>query len=341
MKLLHVMNGDASADRLRQARTEGKILVYSELLHEGPVPDGLEGEEWRRVRARHFAARGWCGYEEFLVRQRQLDKKLESFLDFDEVILWFEHDLYDQLLLIRHLDWFGRRDRKGTRLSLICIDRFPGHEPFHGLGQLSPKEHASLLGQRQPVGSSQIDLASKAWQAFRSPDPVLLEQLAADGTPGLPFLEPALRRHLQEFPSVGQGLSRNQSQILKALQQGASTPLQLFRRCSEMEESPYLGDTTFFSYLGDLACATHPALSACKGDFVRPRGQPSPEFLDQPLQLSSLGRDVLAGRTDYVELNGIDRWLGGVHLNDSATLWRWDRERQKLLPGTAKSRREG
>jgi hypothetical protein len=39
--------------------------------------------------------------------------------------------------------------------------------------------------------------------------------------------------------------------------------------------------------------------------------------------LTGAGRDVLAGRSDHVELNGIDRWMGGVHLT-RRSLWRWD-----------------
>ena len=37
----------------------------------------------------------------------------------EEVVLWFEHDLYDQLQLIQILDWFSHQDLGHTRLSLI------------------------------------------------------------------------------------------------------------------------------------------------------------------------------------------------------------------------------
>ncbi len=328
MRLLHVMNGDASADRLRKAGVEGEILVYSELYHEGPVPAGLESEQWREIRARHFAQRGWAEYEGFVDRQRQMDECLESFSDFDEVILWFEHDLYDQLLLIRHLDWFSEQDLTATRLSLICIDRFPGHQPFHGLGQLSPEEHASLLGRQRPVSDSQLDLGSRAWNAFRSDDPVRLVRITQEEAPCLPFLAAALVRHLQEFPATRDGLSRNQRQILQSLLQGAATPIRIFRACCAMEESPYLGDTTFFSYLDDLAGAKHPALAPLRGEFLR--SSLSRDCPEQPLQLTRHGEDLLNGRVDAVELNGIDRWLGGVRLKTGDPIWRWN-EKRKLL----------
>ncbi len=75
-------------------------------------------------------------YAEALRISGEWDAKLAAFADYDEVVLWFEHDLFDQLLLVRHLDWFSRRDLGRTALSLICVGEFPGFEPFHGLGQL-------------------------------------------------------------------------------------------------------------------------------------------------------------------------------------------------------------
>jgi len=33
---------------------------------------------------------------------------------------------------------------------------------------------------------------------------------------------------------------------------------------------------------------------------------------------------VLAGKADHITLNGIDRWIGGVHLFGNQVPWRWD-----------------
>ena len=60
---------------------------------------------------------------------------------------------------------------------------------------------------------------------------------------------------------------------------------------------------------------------------------PSPADARQSLlKLTDAGHAVLEGRADQVTLNGIDRWIGGVHLTP-ANLWRFDRERQVLGRG--------
>ena len=58
------------------------------------------------------------------------------------------------------------------------------------------------------------------------------------------------------------------------------------------------------------------------------RSLPKGEFA-----LTQAGRDVLAGAADRVALCGIDRWLGGVHLNGRGPTWRWSRERGELRFG--------
>jgi hypothetical protein len=45
--------------------------------------------------------------------------------------------------------------------------------------------------------------------------------------------------------------------------------------------------------------------------------------------ITETGIEVLEGRADFVDLNGIDQWLGGVRLNKDS-LWRWDEQKQEL-----------
>jgi len=121
------------------------------VLNEGPAPGGLAPERWRKVRARYLAESGYGDYDSCLAQLTRWDRTLEDFRPYEEIVLWFEHDLFDQLLLIRALHGFAGRNLGGTELSLICIGEMPGIVPFHGLGQLSPQQMASLIDRRQRV----------------------------------------------------------------------------------------------------------------------------------------------------------------------------------------------
>src|SRR5207244_689104 len=49
--------------------------------------------------------------------------------------------------------------------------------------------------------------------------------------------------------------------------------------------------------------------------------------------LSALGRDVVAGRADWLAHHPLDRWLGGVHLHSPRPSWRWDGSARRLVLG--------
>ncbi|HTS63511.1 MAG TPA: hypothetical protein VMH28_15915 [Candidatus Acidoferrales bacterium] len=289
--MLHVTNGTSVS--LASAGVGGEVLAWLDVLHEGPVPDGLDAVELRRVRGIFLDAElpGDTPAELELARR---DATLSAY---EEITLWFEHDLFDQLQLIQILD---RVQGSATQVGLICTDRY--------LGPMSSTELASLWPARHTVSESEFDLAEAAWHAFRAPDPVAIEALLARDTSALPFLAGALRRHLQQFPAVASGLARTERQILQASLQGRHTLASLFAADQRMEERIFMGDASLRRWVSGLAECRHPLL-AVEGGVYR---------------VTSLGREALAGSVDHVRLNGINRWLGGVHLIGNDVLWRWD-----------------
>jgi hypothetical protein len=326
-RLLHVTNGSIAADRIQRSGVPGRVTQSADVLYEGPAPAGLPPERWRKVRARHLAECGYAGYEECLADLSAWDHAVDEHLNYDEVVLWFEHDLFDQLQLIRLLDGFASHDLGLTKLSLICIGEFPGIEPFHGLGQLTPEQMGSLLGTRRPVTREQLVLARHAWRVFCAPEPVGLEVALRRDTAALPFLAGALQRHLEEFPSTRNGLPRTEHAALSALEAAGGTASfeVLFQAVQQTEERPFMGDASFLHRLVELS--TDPRR------LVRLEREPAGSPRSQRVALTATGQDVLAGRDDWVRVHGVDRWLGGVHLHGREAQWRWDPDRGRLVPG--------
>ena len=323
--MLHITNGDCAAKLIGACGIGGDVLPWRDVLHEGPVPAGLELRELSRVRASYIADQGWGELAEVQGRFHERDRTLADLGRHEEVVLWFEHDLYDQLQILQILDWMGMHEVSGrTRLSLICIDRFSGIERFLGLAQLDPQQAASLFSARRPVSEAQTDLATRAWEAFRSPDPTAVDDLLSSDCSSLPFLSGALRRHLEQFPAVRNGLSRTEQQILERTALGETSAANLFRNDQVREIDPFLGDLTFFSYLKRLAGASRPLV------VIAPAAPETP-FAERTVTLTDTGHDVFVGRSDAVDLNGVDRWWGGVHQTGKSLRWRWDEAHSALL----------
>ena len=167
MSTLHITNGESVAEKLRHI-VDGPVVVTADPLHEGPAPR-VDGDAWYDLRARYLAAADYAAIDEARATLAGWDRAIAEAHRHDEVVLWFEHDLFGQLLRIRTLDLLASHH---TRVSLICISAFRSVERFVGLGQLRVDQLASLVGTARPVTPEQYTLARAAWDAFRSPDPM-------------------------------------------------------------------------------------------------------------------------------------------------------------------------
>src|SRR5438094_1977122 len=97
--LLHVTNGESAGNTLRQTSLGGAVLPWQDVLHEGPVPAEAR-PELLRVRAGFLSECGWGGKRALLSSLERRDRQYVAALrDGVQVVLWFEHDLYDQLQL--------------------------------------------------------------------------------------------------------------------------------------------------------------------------------------------------------------------------------------------------
>jgi len=116
--MLHITNGGATLEPLERSGVPGAMFSWDDLLHEGPTPL-VSGDEWLRVRVRYLASAGYGDEDEMLRDLRAKGDPLEGAAAHDEVVLWLEHDLHCQLLLIHHLWWLARHAPPSTRLSIV------------------------------------------------------------------------------------------------------------------------------------------------------------------------------------------------------------------------------
>lgn len=323
--MLHITNGDSAVDRLRAGGVGEEILPWRDVLHEGPVPAGASPAELRDLRARFIRGRGWAGDEvvaELADRDDRLERGLAAAERGDEVVLWFEHDLYDQLQLLDVLERVARHP--GARVSLVQTDDYLGTIDAARV----PRERAA----RRPVSPAMLALARRAWAAFGGDDPRAIERLLKDREAAwaqLPHLAPALRRHLEELPSTRDGLSRSERQALEAVAAGHVVIGDAYVAAHHAREaSIFLGDVVFASYLATLGAPSRPLVTLADGTpIAAPARADERTFWKATLRLTPLGESVLRGDADRVRTLGIDRWLGGVHLAGHEARWRWDGER--------------
>jgi hypothetical protein len=319
-RFLHVANGTSTTMTIEAAGIPGACSIWADPLYEGPVPGGLNDAELLDVRARYLGPADAPEHDIRLWRS-----PLERHESYDELILWFEHDLFDQLNLIQLLTWIRDHLPATKPVSLICIGSFPGRPHFKGLGELTPDELASLLETRQPVSSPQYETAQRAWQAFREPTPTALEELRHDDTSPLPYLAAAITRFLQEYPWTADGLSRSERRLLELAQGDGIALWKAFPRMYDGESVYHLTGESLAELSETLSRTSPPLLTVDRSDTAEGHD------LRGIVTVTDTGRSVLSGRQDRVAICGIDRWLGGVHLQNGGRIWRWDGTRQCII----------
>ena len=172
--------------------------------------------ELLQARAAFLSACGSGSKRRSWPRWRQDRQLVRALKDGQQVVLWFEHDLYDQLQLVDALALAAPHTPE-----LVVVGSFPGKPSFRGLGELTADELETLWPARVPASQDTLAAAVSVWAALRHPDPSALAAAARADHPGLPFLGPALLRLLEELPAPGDGLSGTERLALQAIAAGA------------------------------------------------------------------------------------------------------------------------
>jgi hypothetical protein len=306
---LHITNGDSVLYLFKKSGIVGTHVAWRDALNEGPVPAGLSLEKLSAVRVGYLAERGYGSPIKLIREFESRDALVRRAGEFAEVVLWFEHDLYDQLQILQVLTAIEDLNLEPGRVALIQSD--------HYLGTMTVEEISPLLPRRRTATAAAFKSARRAWERVTSESPLDLYAAAQEDAIGLPYLRAAMIRLCEEYPLKHDGLSRSQRQALQAVAQGPAPAAQLFERAQAREEASFLGDSAFDGIVRDLR--------ADPGALI--------EGEDGALALTVLGRRVLTGDANWLESRPIDRWIGGVHLTPD-TLAYWDEDAARFVDGT-------
>lgn len=336
-KTLHIRCGTDLGFTLPAGGFKGDFLEYSDPYGQGPI---LLNDNFINARAK-FLHESYDPLFDNLPDDNRDSKTLEGTLtylntahdklkqaaqQYERIVLWFEHDGYDQLILAKLLSFYARNNMP-EMLEMISINHFPGSARFIGLGQLPPEAIRLLWQQRQSVNQQQLKLGTRVWSALGESSPLpLSEVIKSKDIRYLPDMRAALRRHLQELPSVKNGLSLTEQLSLEMLNEESRTAGQLFKKLTtERDPLPWLGDIMYWFILQSMMQVSQPVFEISECDLKKP-------WHERLLTITDTGKKVLTGTQGWLSLNPPDRWLGGIRLRTNHPCWRWnDKEMRPVL----------
>jgi len=321
---LHIRCGTDIQSALSKAGFAGDFLDYSDPVCQGPVNSDGDLKQ-NRINFLHQAYGSLFNLSLSKIKNdyEQAQSKLEDAThSYQRIVLWFEHDSYDQLILARLLAHFAKvlqHQLQPPQIELISINNFPGSIRFTGLGQLPADAIRLLWSERCSVTSEQLAAGKTIWQSLGMSSPMaLMQAIVSKQVESLNNMSNAVYRHLQELPAIDNGLSLTEQLTLEILNQQSLSAGQLFNKLThEKEPLPWLGDVMYWYIVNSMLLVQQAVINVASTDLNKPWPQ-------RQLSITPLGKDVLAGKLDWLALNPPQRWLGGINIEGS-TGWRWDR----------------
>ena len=291
--ILHITNGDSTTDYLKSLQFHGEFITWREMLCEGKTTIDVGSEKFWKTRFEFFKSSYKVSKKKFIdltVKEyRSLCQKKHQ----QEIVLWFDHDLFCQVNMIAVISWL-KRYRKNEKISLISCGNSAGSEKRVGFSELTSEQIQQHYDTRIELSQDDIAYADYIWQLYCSDSPLRLETIYKFN-PMSPFiyLQEALEMHLKRFPSIENGLNAVENFIIDtANKTNATSKNDLIRDILKSQKIYGFGDLQYMHKLDKL-----------KGLFT--------SF--NPVKLSRRGKKALENQIGlYQYLRDENAYLGGV-----------------------------
>lgn len=288
-QLLHITNGDSFTERLKQLDFKGDIITWREMLCEGKTETNVGSESFWKTRfeflhKNYNVSKSWF-VEKTLKEYRSLCNHKQQ----DQIILWFDHDLFCQVNLLAVISWL-KSNRRHADISLVSNDPGMGQK---SLSEMSDQALKERYDTRRHLSQDDIEYADYVWQLYCSDNPIRLENLTDYENYSFSHLSDAVRLHLRRFPSIRNGLNETENHILqRSLLEKPKSKKALIQQLLTEEQDLGFGDSQYERMVARL--------------------RPLFDSLN-PVRLSAQGKAVLEGKTSYyASLRDTESYLGGA-----------------------------
>lgn len=251
--ILHILNGDSALEGFNQTGLDGDVMVWREVLSEGPLQQDISSGSFWSARAK------WIGQnfseDQDHYQHKVIDELGKLNAGYEEINLWFEFDLHCQVNLLGVLQMLNQKtDMSAPAIYLICLADCIQFNNARGLGELNGDQFEELFDAREHLNQWEFELAAEAWQLYVNGDAAELEKWLNGNTfwGGVPLLKPALQAHLKRLEINADGLGYIEQKLLDIYNSGIKTRLDIHAAFWKTEGIFGMGDAEIDIYLNRL-----------------------------------------------------------------------------------------
>ena len=290
--LLHITNGDSFTEKLNTLKLKGDIITWREMLCEGKTLTNVGSESFWKTRFEFLNKNYKISKSWFIEKTLKEYRSLCNHKQQDEIVLWFEYDLFCQINMIAVLSWL-KTHRKYANISLVCSGNEDKTGKMYALNDLNDEQLLELYKNKIELTQDDIEYADYVWQLYCSDNPIRLENLSDYGDYQFNYLSDAVHTHLHRFPSIKNGLNEMENNILRLAQDKKPTSRKSLL-VDILQNQGFLG-------FGDA-------------QFERALVRLKPLFHSfNPVRLTKKGKEILDNKTSYYScIQDNDVYLGGA-----------------------------
>jgi hypothetical protein len=254
--IIHIVNGDAIVPIIEKSGIGGKIVVWREMLCEGPLDEEVASDEFWKKRYQFFE-------ENFGVSKLEyFDKTIKELLKVEdppvdaELVLWFEFDLFCQINLMALCAYLLQDYRKDILYSLVCTGKVKGKDKMQSLTDFSAEDFPKLYDKKLKITRDNFLFSEKCWKVFVKNNAEELSKFNFNKKSKFQYFQLAINQHLKRFPAEN-GLNQIQQKILEIINTNTFTNSEIVQKMLIWQQSETVygfGDLQYFWYLDKLNC---------------------------------------------------------------------------------------
>lgn len=212
---LHIVNGDSLAEQMQELHLPGELIIWRELLCEGPTLRVLNSEffKLRKKFLRKTYEISAENYEERFIAEI---KRLQALKNYDRVVLWFEFDLFCHINMLAAINMLMEKNKE-IPISLVCSKKLKGEKEFQPLSQLNLKELQNHYENRIELNTDDVETALLIWELYCSNNPLKLKPQIKIAT-NFEYLSSCIRAHIERFPNSVTGINSLERNVLNLIE---------------------------------------------------------------------------------------------------------------------------
>ncbi|MGY5849392.1 DUF1835 domain-containing protein [Salegentibacter sp. F14] len=220
---LHITNGDELTEEMMALNLPGEVVVWREMLCEGPTLQEVGSPEFLKQRKKFLKKNYGISAEDYQEKFISQLKKLRASKDHDHIVLWFEFDLFCHINMLAAISYY-LSNKESKPFYLVCSRKLKGEDEQIPLSRLSSKQLLNHYENRITLNSDDIEIALLIWELYCSNNPMKLKQQIKT-TSNFEYLSSCIRAHIERFPNSVTGLNSLEQNVLKLIEKHEITSM--------------------------------------------------------------------------------------------------------------------